>query len=152
MTMRTLPSIVQLAATVILVGAVPHCLHGQPAAAKAKSAPATSKAKDNQPPESATAARMMSAVREGNPRSARSLGASYLNLHPGTPRTGEHCHILAAFAYADVVLDKRDEAKQALGVFDKGCRHTAVRDDYRAEVARVKRVLNGEALSVVYPR
>ncbi len=57
-----------------------------------------------------------------------------------------------AFAYADVLLDKREEAKQAISVFDKGCNHTAVRDDYRAEVVRVKRVIGGEPLSAVYPR
>jgi hypothetical protein len=107
---------------------------------------------DNQPPAGATSTRMMALIQAGNPRAARSQGASYLSLHPGTPHTMEHCHILVAFAYSDVLLDRRDEASQALGVFDKGCTHTAVRDDYRAEVARVKRVLKGEALSVVYPR
>lgn len=110
------------------------------------------KAADNQPPEGVTSARMMSAIRNGNVRSARSQGVSYLKLHPGTPRTGAHCHILVAFAYADVLLERNDEAKQALGVFDKGCNHTAVRNDYMAEVARVRRVLRGEPLNAVYTR
>lgn len=110
------------------------------------------KAVDNQPPAGAISARMMTLIHEGKTRVARSQGASYLSLHPGTPRTIEHCHILVAFAYADLLLEKRDEATQALAAFDKGCKHTAVRDDYRAEVVRVKRVLGGEALTTVYPR
>ncbi len=128
------------------------CFVASALGAQSAKTPSKSRATDNQPPEGVTSARMMEAIRNGNVRSARSLGVSYLKLHPGTPRTGAHCHILVAFAYADVLLDRHDEAKQALGVFDKGCKHTAVRNDYMAEVARVRRVLRGEPLSAVYAR
>ncbi len=144
----------RIAFALTLAFALAPSLAAQPAKPNPKAAAASAKpaAPANQPPESATSARMMAFMHEGKAPHARSLGAGYLNLHPGTPRTIEHCHILIAFAYADLMLDHRDEAKQALGVFDKGCKHTAVRDDYRAEATRVRRVLNGEALSTVYPR
>ena len=105
----------------------------------------------NEPPRSVTSQRMMSLARDGKALQAASIGRGYLSMHPGTPATGEHCMILAAYAYADLLLGRQEESTKALDVFDRGCKHKSVRDEYRLEAKRIHRVLNGEAMNAVYP-
>ncbi|MBL0171558.1 MAG: hypothetical protein IPP90_12655 [Gemmatimonadaceae bacterium] len=103
------------------------------------------------PPESTTGQRMLELARGGEPQRAASIGHGYLAMHPGPPRTGAHCAILVAYAYADVLLNRTDEARAAIGVYDRGCKQRTFRDEFRLEAKRVHRVLAGEALTTVYP-
>lgn len=103
------------------------------------------------PPESATAQRMLELARGGQPQRAASIGYGYLTTHPGTPRTGAHCAILVAYAYADLLLDRTDEARSAIAVYDRGCKQRTFRDEYRLEARRIHRVLAGESMTTVYP-
>ncbi|MEQ1691704.1 MAG: hypothetical protein ABMA00_10480 [Gemmatimonas sp.] len=103
------------------------------------------------PPESATAQRMLDLARGGQPQRAASIGYGYLTTHPGTPRTGAHCAILVAYAYADLLLDRTDEARSAIAVYDRGCKQRTFRDEFRLEARRIHRVLAGESMTKVYP-
>ena len=105
----------------------------------------------NKPPESVTGKRILDLARDGQAQRAASIGRGYLVMHPGSPRTGEHCAILVGYAYADLLLARKDEARAALSVYDRGCKQRTFRDEFRLEAKRIHRVLAGEPMTTVYP-